>query len=70
MKFVVVFSAVGDPIKYRIQDDREFVVYSVGTDNEDDLGEELEKWYRDGDFTFTQSLEKVPWLGPAVEIED
>ncbi len=59
------FSAVGEPINYRIQEDGEFVVYSIGRDLEDDLGEELERWAHDGDYTFTLPIEKVPWLGPA-----
>ena len=47
------FAGVGVPLKYRVREGSEFVVYSVGFDGEDDLGVEMERWWHEGDITFT-----------------
>jgi len=43
-------------LRYRIKPNGEFVVYSFGQDREDDLGEELEDSWKEGDITFTVPL--------------
>ena len=53
------FAGPGQPIRYRIKDNGEYVVYSVGRDQEDDHGEEMEEnWYTEGDLTFTVAPHK------------
>ncbi len=46
------YAKPGQPIRYRYTDEGEFVVYSLGPDKEDDLGEEAKRSYG-GDITFT-----------------
>ncbi|MCC6698961.1 MAG: hypothetical protein IT365_25285 [Candidatus Hydrogenedentes bacterium] len=41
------------PLRYRQLAEDSFVVYSVGADGEDDQGVEMEKWWQEGDITFT-----------------
>ena len=43
----------GKPLSYRVRQDGEYVVYSFSQDREDDGGDEVKKWWRDGDMTFT-----------------
>jgi hypothetical protein len=53
------FAGPGQPIRYRIKDNGEYVVYSIGRDQEDDHGEEIKKyWYTEGDLTFTVAPHK------------
>ena len=47
------FSPTGGPILYRPEADGNFVVYSVSRDMEDDGGERMERWYHEGDITFS-----------------
>ena len=46
------------PIRYRVKENGEFVVYSLGRDAEDDSGEEMGKRYL-GDITFTVAPPEV-----------
>ncbi|MCC6486356.1 MAG: hypothetical protein IT364_02560 [Candidatus Hydrogenedentes bacterium] len=64
------------PLRYRQLADDSFVVYSVGPDWEDDQGVEMDKWWTEGDITFTVaplSVRTGPQVAdvvaPAVEAE-
>ena len=47
------FAGRGQLLRYRIRENGESVVYSIGRDGEDDQGEELKDWFRIGDFTLS-----------------
>ncbi len=43
----------GNPVSYRIRENGEFVVYSIGGNRTDEKGEEIPEWWLKGDITFT-----------------
>lgn len=47
------FAGDGQPLRYIAREDGEFVVYSMGPDMDDDLGDGVQEHYRDFDLTIT-----------------
>jgi hypothetical protein len=57
------YARIESPLQYRIKDNGEFVVYSFGVNRIDDGGFDFpRKGYREGDSTFTVSVEKFSEL--------
>ena len=43
----------GKPLSYRVKENGEYVVYTVGQNRTDEKGEEMQNWWSKGDATFT-----------------
>jgi hypothetical protein len=53
------FAGPGVPLRYRVRDNGEYVVYSIGRNGKDDLGKESKRGYHEGDLTFTVAPQSV-----------
>jgi hypothetical protein len=62
------FAGPGAPLRYRVRDNGEYVVYSIGRNGKDDLGEEMKRWNHEGDITFTVAPQSVR-SGPQIASE-
>ncbi len=63
------YAGAGVPLQFRVRDDGEYVVYSIGRDGRDDLGKETKRSSYEGDLTFTVAPQSVR-SGPQVSLED